>query len=109
MSRRPTLSEMLWPNDPEGFGLGSRMGRNVAVQVLDWVWRGFDSTCEKHLKSVDLSSLTPEQLERNLTELHFLEISLLWARETGGYGSLQPSHESLNGGASLGNGQTSSL
>jgi len=73
MSRRPTLSEMLWPDDPEDADLPVEWAASVAVQVLDWAWRAFDSVCEKHLNSVDLSSATPEQLERNLTELHFLE------------------------------------
>lgn len=94
MSRRLTLSEMVWPDDPEDSQLPVEWAESVAVQVLDWVWRGFDAVCEKHLRSADLSSHTPEQLERNLTEFHFLETSLLWARENGGFSSVQPCHES---------------
>lgn len=94
MSRRLTLSEMVWPDDPEDSRLPVEWAESVAVQVLDWVWRGFDAVCEKHLRSADLTSHTPEQLERNLTEFHFLETSLLWAKENGGFSSVQPCHES---------------
>ena len=34
-----------------------------------------------------------EQLERNLTFLHFGEIQEIWARETEGFSSLRPGHE----------------
>jgi hypothetical protein len=94
MNRRPSLSEMRWPDDPEDAQLPLEWADSVTVKVLDWAWRGFDAVQEKYLNSLDLSLPPPEQLERNLTELHFLEIGLLWARETGGYASLQPSHES---------------
>jgi len=94
MSRRLTLSEMVWPDDPEDYQLPVEWAESVAVQVLDWVWRGFDAVREKYLSSADLTSQTPEQLERNLTEFHFLETSLLWARENGGFSSVQPCHES---------------
>src|SRR5258705_9938147 len=89
MSRRLTLSEMVWPDDPDGSQLPVEWAGSVAVQVLDWVWRGFDAVREKYLNSADLTSQTPEQLERNLNEFHFLETSLLWARENGGFNSLQ--------------------
>lgn len=94
MNRRLTLSEMVWPDDPEDSHLPVEWAESVAVHVLDWVWRGFDTVRDKYLDSVDLTSQTPEQLERNLTELHFLENSLLWARENGGFSSVQPCHES---------------
>lgn len=94
MSQRLTLSEMVWPDDPEDSQLPVEWAESVAVQVLDWVWRGFDAVREKYLSSVALTSQLPEQFERNLTELHFSEIQLLWARETGGYSSVQPCHES---------------
>ena len=80
MSRRLTLSEMVWPDDPEDSQMPVEWAESVSVQVLDWVWRGFDAVREKYLSSADLTSQTPEQLERNLTEFHFLETSLLWAR-----------------------------
>ena len=94
MSRRRTLSEMVWPDDPEDSQLPVEWAGSVAVQVLDWVWRGFDAVREKYLNSADLTLQTPEQLERNLTEFHFLEICLIWARENGGFSSVQPCHES---------------
>src|SRR6266496_1941233 len=92
MSRRPTLSEMLWPDDPADADLPVQWAEAVALQVLDWVWRGYDQLRHKHLSRVDLCQPS-EQLERNLTLLHFGEIQEIWARETQGFGSLRPGHE----------------
>lgn len=92
MSRRPTLSEVLWPDDPADADLPVQWAEDMAVQVLDWVWRGYDQLRDKHLSRVDLTQPT-EQLERNLTFLHFGEIQEIWARETEGFSSLRPGHE----------------
>lgn len=92
MSRRPTLSEMLWPDDPADADLPVQWAKDMSVQVLDWVWRGYDQLRDKHLSRVDLTQPT-EQLERNLTFLHFGEIQEIWARETEGFSSLRPGHE----------------
>lgn len=83
---------MLWPDEPADADLPVHWARDVAVQVLDWVWRGYDQTRDKHLSRVELTQ-PPEQLERNLTFLHFGEIQEIWARETEGFSSLRPGHE----------------
>jgi hypothetical protein len=92
MSRRPTLSEMLWPDDPADADLPVQWAQDVTVQALGWVWRGYDQLRDKHLSRVDLTQPT-EQLERNLTFLHFGEIQEIWARETEGFSSVRPGHE----------------
>jgi hypothetical protein len=92
MNRRPTLSEMLWPDDPVDADLPVEWAEDVAVQALGWVWCGYDQLRDKHLSRIDLAQPT-EQLERNLTLLHFGEIQEIWARETGGFSSLRPGHE----------------
>jgi hypothetical protein len=59
------------------------------MQVLDWTWRSFDELKASHLSKVDVTQPL-EQLERNLAALHFNELNLLWAKETGGYSSIRP-------------------
>lgn len=92
MIRRSTLSELLWPEDPADAHLPVEWANTVSVQVLDWIWRGYDALRAKHLTRVDLSQ-SLDQLERNLTFLHFTEIQIIWANETQGFGSLHPAHE----------------
>jgi hypothetical protein len=92
MNRRPTLSDMLWPDDPADADLPVEWSKDVAVQLLQWVWSGYDQLREKHLSRVDLTQPL-EQLERNLTFLHSGEIMDVWARETQGFSSLRPGHE----------------
>jgi hypothetical protein len=64
----------------------------VAIQVLDWTWRAFDSLRTNVLKRIDLNQPL-DQLERDITSNHFREIQLLWAQETEGYSALSPHHE----------------
>lgn len=94
MSQRESLSEMVWPDDPEDAQTPIEWAESMTVQVLDWVWRGFDAVRARYLSSRELSSPPPEQFERDLGERHFLEIQLLWKRETDGYPSLHPVAES---------------
>jgi len=83
---------MLWPDDQADADLPVRWAKDISTQAFDWVWRGYDEMCTKYLAKVDLTE-SPEQLERNLTELHFYEVQLLWKRETDGFPSMQPGHE----------------
>ena len=92
MSRRPTLSEMLWPDDPADADMPVRWAEDLSGQLLDWVWRSYDQLQNRHLAHVDFSQ-SPEQLERNLTILQFGEIQEIWARETNGFCSFRPGHE----------------
>lgn len=91
MRRRGTLNEMLWPETDEDVALAKQWAEDVGDEVLDLVWRGYDAL-RSQLSSVDLSE-PPEQLERNLTSLHFREIQRLWKAETEGYASFSPTHE----------------
>ena len=91
MSRHRTFSELVWPTDPLDTDLPVAWAKGVAVQVLDWVWRGYDELA-REAAGVDFSQQL-EQLERNLTELHFYRIQRMWAKETEGFSSVQPGHE----------------
>jgi len=62
----------------------------IAVQVLDWAWRAFDSL--HALGRIDLNQ-SLEQLERDLTSHHFREIQRLWKLETEGFSAFCPHHE----------------
>jgi hypothetical protein len=94
MTQRESLSEMVWPDDPEDAQTPVKWAESMAVQVLDWAWRGFDAVYAKYLSSIELSLPPPEQFERDLGERHFSEILLLWKRETDGFPSLLPIPES---------------
>ena len=92
MSRRPTISEQRWPNDPNLTVQARQWAGDVAVQVLDWTWRAFDRLKSGYLSKVDLTQPL-EQVERSLTAAHYIELNALWAQETGGYSSISPVSE----------------
>ncbi|HVC98466.1 MAG TPA: hypothetical protein VND64_32665 [Pirellulales bacterium] len=89
MSRRATFSELRWPDDPFDHDLPIRWASGVATRVLDWTWRAFDLLRAKHLARVDLTQGL-EQLERDLTRSHFIEILALFASETSGFPTFFP-------------------
>jgi hypothetical protein len=92
MTRRSTFSELRWPDDPSDADLPIHWAESVAAQVLDWTWRAFDVLRAEHLLRIDLSQ-RPEQLERDLTSNHFIEIQVLFMRETDGFSTFVPHHE----------------
>lgn len=92
MARRPTFSELVWPEDPDERNLPSEWASSHCVKVLDWTWRAFDVLIAKHASNVDFSQPL-EQLERDLVRCHFTEIQLLFANETDGFASIVPQHE----------------
>lgn len=92
MTRRPAFSELRWPEDPDDAGLPAEWAKAVAIQVLGWTWRSFDVLRADHLIEIDLSQPL-EQLERDLTRNHFIEMMALFQEETGGYASFFPHHE----------------
>jgi hypothetical protein len=91
MSRRPTLNELIWPDDPADADLPVQWAKSVTKQVLDWVWRAFDALAVQ-LKQVDLDQKL-EQPERNFVHLHYINILSLFGAETDGYPAIVPSHE----------------
>jgi hypothetical protein len=92
MARRRTLSELFWPETPESRNLALEWAATAAFQVLDLTWRGFEHFRDTRLHSFNFYQ-TPEQMERDLVRIHQIEITVLWAQETGGYSSLVPVHE----------------
>src|SRR6267378_1812013 len=92
MTRRPTFSELRWPMDDDSLAQAQRWAEGATTQVLDWTWRGFDRLRKEHLTEVDFGQPI-EQLERDLTSKHFIQINLRWAQETDGFSSIVPHHE----------------
>jgi hypothetical protein len=92
MTRRPTFSELVWPDGPDDWLLAEEWATGSAFRILDWTWRAFDALAAKHLSKVDLTQ-SLDQIERDLVRHHFIEIQLLFAEETDGYSSLIPHHE----------------
>lgn len=92
MIRRQTLSETLWPDDPLEVEMASLWARNVTSQALDWMWRAFDAMQREHLIRVDLTK-PMEQIERDLTRIHFVQVLRLFGAETQGFASFVPFYE----------------
>jgi hypothetical protein len=92
MTRHAAFREQAWPEDPAFKELALKWGEDVSEQILDWVWRAFDTLSAGPMARVDLTQPL-EQLERDLTNLHFIEIQRIWARDTDGFSALSPGHE----------------
>ena len=93
MTRRPTPSELLWPDDSADADLPVTWASSVTTQVLEWTWRAFDSLRQNHLVRIDLNSQPLEQVERDLVANHYVEIQKVFAAETDGYATFVPVHE----------------
>lgn len=61
-------------------------------RLLDWTWQAFDALYANVLSRVDLNQPL-DQMERDLTSKHFIELNRIWAEETGGECSFVPHHE----------------
>ncbi len=83
---------MLWPSNHADAQLPIDWARDVVNRLMDCIWRSFDQVIQKHIGRIDPDQ-DPEQLERGLTELHFLEIQIIWKNDTDGFASVIPSHE----------------
>lgn len=92
MTRRPTFSELAWPDGPDDVDLPVQWARSVTLRVLDWIWRAFDALRSKHLSRIDLTQPL-EQLERDLVRHHYVEIQVLFGAESDGYSTIVPHHE----------------
>jgi hypothetical protein len=92
MTRRPTFSELVWPDGPDDHALAVKWAKTNARLILDWTWRAFDALSASHLSKIDLTQPL-EQVERDLVRQHFIEIQILFAQETEGYAALVPHHE----------------
>jgi hypothetical protein len=86
------MSELRWPMDNESLRQAEDWAAGVSIQVLDWTWRAFDVLCANVLSSVDMTQPL-EQLERDLTSRHFIEIQRIFGTETEGFSSIIPHHE----------------
>ena len=64
----------------------------VSTRVLGWTWQAFDALRRNVLSRIDLNQPL-EQLERDLTSKHFIEIQHIFATETDGLSSIVPHHE----------------
>ena len=97
MTRRPTPSELVWPDKPDDANLAVTWAASVTTQILDWIWRAFDSLQDDFLLHVEwtrsLEQVELEQIERDVVRNHFGKIQIIFAKETDGYASFYPSHE----------------
>lgn len=92
MTRRATFSQLAWPEEPSQSGMAVQWALGISTQVIDWTWRAFDALYAERMSSVDLAQPL-DQLERDLVRHHFVEIQILFQRETGGYAAFVPVHE----------------
>ena len=89
---RPSLSEIRWPMDEESLRQAEAWAAGVSSRVLDWTWRAFDALSANVLAGIDLTQPL-DQLERDLTSKHFIEIQRIFGVETEGFASIVPHHE----------------
>lgn len=92
MTRRPTPSQLIWPDEPGDSDLAVAWAESISVQVLGWTWRAFDSFQSIDLSRIDMTQ-PMDQVERDLTRNHFTYINNLWAQDTAGFSSFTPHHE----------------
>jgi hypothetical protein len=89
---RPSLSEIRWPMDDESRRQAETWAKEVSSRVLDWTWRAFDALSGNVFAGIDMTQPL-DQLERDLTSKHFIEIQRIFSAETEGYASIIPHHE----------------
>lgn len=89
---RPALSELRWLMDDESRRQAEDWAAGASTQALDWTWRAYDALHANLLSGVDMTQPL-DQLERDLTSKHFVELNRLWAAETSGESSIVPHHE----------------
>lgn len=92
MADRRTFSSLAFAADTENPDLPIEWAGGAAVQILEWTWRAFDNLREKHLAGVDLSQPL-EQLERDITRHHSIELQLVIREEAEGFPSFVFQHE----------------
>lgn len=86
------MSKLRWPMDEDSRRQAENWAAGITFQALDWTWRGFDALRENVLNEVDFNQPL-DQLERDLTSKHFIEINRMFAAETEGLSSIIPHHE----------------
>ncbi len=92
MSTRRTLSSLAFPNDASNPDLPVEWARGVAIQILRWILASFDRMKTGCLSQIDFG-LHLDQLERSLTQLHYVELQLVMREQTQGYCSFVAIHE----------------
>jgi hypothetical protein len=92
MSRRETVGEQRWPNNPAFNRIATAWCEAVARDILDLVWCAFDDMKKDVLSHVDLTRPTDE-LERSLTSYHTNKILLRWKAKADGFESFIPKAE----------------
>lgn len=73
MSRRPTISELRWPETPEFVAAAQALAENVVATMIDALWAGYDKLREEVLDP--LGQHEPgDEAERQLTLLLHLRV-----------------------------------
>lgn len=92
MSQRRTLNSLAFPQDVTLGNLPVEWAADVSKRVLEWTWASFDRLKARTLAGIDLT-VPIEQLERALTQHHYVELQILISEETDGYCSFVAVHE----------------
>ncbi|MDA1053177.1 MAG: hypothetical protein O3C40_22215 [Planctomycetota bacterium] len=92
MTRRRTFSDIAFAADTDNPDLPVEWAKDVAVQVLEWTWQAFDQLRVKHFQGVDFSQPL-DQLERDLTRHHYVDLQIVFHTATEGFCSLFPERE----------------
>jgi hypothetical protein len=92
MTQRRTLNSLAYSNNLAGPDLPIEWARGISAKILRWMWLSFDKLRVETLAGVDLTQPL-DQLERNLTLLHFADLDWTIRADTDGYCSVVPVHE----------------
>jgi len=78
MKRRASLGEMQYPSAPGDREKAVAWAEMIVEAALTLVWGGFERLVANDLRGIDVAERDPEQLERELVQLHFFHIQDIW-------------------------------
>ena len=93
MTRRSSLGEMLWPHDEAARQLAVEWAEAIVEEAMGLVWCAFDHMQQNELGEPLEFDGRPDQLERELTQLHAQSVTIVWAQRSGGFPSFVPGQE----------------
>lgn len=92
MSLRRTLNSLAFPEDASLGNLPVEWAADVSNQILQWTWLSFERLKTGPLKGIDFT-VPIDQLERSITQQHYIELQIVITEGTDGFCSFILVHE----------------
>jgi hypothetical protein len=90
--KRRTFNSLAFPTDADNRNLPVEWAAGASRQILDVAWKSFERLKSNRLCHIDLTQKI-EQLERAITQSHYLEIHAVLNERDNGFSSFVPVHE----------------